>query len=854
MDEEFIRRNFRLVSEPEEIFKRANAFCVDAWGRITGVNASECQLQHIDVFAELNGLQYLDLSLNEIENADPLRNLPSLQAVDLAFNRLDRIDFVLDLAELRFLDARNNRIKRLPSSFADLSLPLLMEYEFQQYGIFLDGNPLGSGFVEALHQGHERVVSYLKSIPDDGNEPSRRSPRRPLASVLLAETAADTVPEPGLGRVRGADRLEAAADADMLATVLMARSTVPPLAVGLFGEWGSGKSFLMALMQERIDELAALKRAGHEGAEAFCGEVRQVRFNAWHFVDTNLWASLAAALFDGLASDSRPDDAAVLLGDLDRARETAMKAREERESLEREVRSLEARVGSSGPGPVPAVSSALRAVRDNPELQEELRVAALQGGETKEETDEIVAAIGNLHGLWQSCTALGLLFRDELLHRYRWRAIAAFIMLWVVVVAVFEVGAVSVVAKLVALLAGFAVLLAPAANGAFLVLRLARHARIAREMPLRERQRKLAAATEAEEKSNQAVSQQERELREIREKGARLQKFVRDRALSSDYTDELGVISKMRRDLEELVSLLPSGAEAGQPAVAGSVADRVPEVERIILYIDDLDRCPGEKVLDVLQAIHLLLAFKLFVVVVGVDSRWLQGSLKAQYGSLLDEPEDYLEKIFQIPFTVKPMSSSLYGDLIKGLTSPTSKSVSSSANNLAKAGSNEIARDGGATLSVHLDGEQSELPPKEDELFLPKPDALVISESEIKLLGSLGPLAPTPRSAKRLVNIYRMLRVSAADANAVGLEPEKNDEYQAVIVLLAIVIGLPELVADIFREINGAADSEDIWVVTDKVPGAGPRLEHLRSHVHVTTIATYRRWVPQVARFSFRAI
>ncbi|MEZ5024500.1 MAG: P-loop NTPase fold protein [Chitinophagales bacterium] len=43
------------------------------------------------------------------------------------------------------------------------------------------------------------------------------------------------------------------------------------------------------------------------------------------------------------------------------------------------------------------------------------------------------------------------------------------------------------------------------------------------------------------------------------------------------------------------------------------------KVERIVLYIDDLDRCPPKKVVEVLQAIHLILAFPLFVVVVGVD-------------------------------------------------------------------------------------------------------------------------------------------------------------------------------------------------------------------------------------------
>lgn len=55
----------------------------------------------------------------------------------------------------------------------------------------------------------------------------------------------------------------------------------------------------------------------------------------------------------------------------------------------------------------------------------------------------------------------------------------------------------------------------------------------------------------------------------------------------------------------------------------------------MILYIDDLDRCPPAKVLEVLEAVHLLLALELFVVVVGVDPRWLQRSLRHQYRDLV---------------------------------------------------------------------------------------------------------------------------------------------------------------------------------------------------------------------------
>jgi hypothetical protein len=45
----------------------------------------------------------------------------------------------------------------------------------------------------------------------------------------------------------------------------------------------------------------------------------------------------------------------------------------------------------------------------------------------------------------------------------------------------------------------------------------------------------------------------ERELAGLRDKGLQLQEFVRERAASSDYRGKLGVISQIRRDLEQLV-------------------------------------------------------------------------------------------------------------------------------------------------------------------------------------------------------------------------------------------------------------------------------------------------------------
>jgi hypothetical protein len=118
-----------------------------------------------------------------------------------------------------------------------------------------------------------------------------------------------------------------------------------------------------------------------------------------------------------------------------------------------------------------------------------------------------------------------------------------------------------------------------------------------------------------------------------------------------------------------------------------------------VLYIDDLDRCTPAQVIDVLQAVHLMLALDLFVVVVGVDPRWLLHSLRDRYRTILsrddgvrvpdradadgggfrDEgfeqmwrttPQDYLEKIFNIPFVLPGLTATEFETMIRKLSAP----------------------------------------------------------------------------------------------------------------------------------------------------------------------------------------
>ena len=109
-----------------------------------------------------------------------------------------------------------------------------------------------------------------------------------------------------------------------------------------------------------------------------------------------------------------------------------------------------------------------------------------------------------------------------------------------------------------------------------------------------------------------------------------MSKFIKDRNASTDYTKHFGTVARARNDFERLADLLKKAKDLREKKTQRETEEELdlPPIDRIILYIDDLDRCPEDKVFAVLQAVHLLLTFPLFVVVVGVDPRWLLHSLK----------------------------------------------------------------------------------------------------------------------------------------------------------------------------------------------------------------------------------
>ena len=82
----------------------------------------------------------------------------------------------------------------------------------------------------------------------------------------------------------------------------------------------------------------------------------------------------------------------------------------------------------------------------------------------------------------------------------------------------------------------------------------------------------------------------------------------------------------------------------------------VGEKGRLVIFVDDLDRCCPPQSLKVLEAIKLFLSAEKCVYIVGMDRGVIEQAIANQYGELKLSGVSYLDKIIQLPFKIPPVS------------------------------------------------------------------------------------------------------------------------------------------------------------------------------------------------------
>jgi hypothetical protein len=120
-------------------------------------------------------------------------------------------------------------------------------------------------------------------------------------------------------------------------------------------------------------------------------------------------------------------------------------------------------------------------------------------------------------------------------------------------------------------------------------------------------------------------------------------------------------------NIDQLAAIFSKEGGAEQPTLQGfrdeyaKLMDDLEGISRVVVLVDDLDRCLPETVVGTLEAIKLFLSVPRMGFVIAADERSVTQAIATRYERTPKPQEmarDYLEKIVQIPLTVPALGES----------------------------------------------------------------------------------------------------------------------------------------------------------------------------------------------------
>ena len=85
------------------------------------------------------------------------------------------------------------------------------------------------------------------------------------------------------------------------------------------------------------------------------------------------------------------------------------------------------------------------------------------------------------------------------------------------------------------------------------------------------------------------------------------------------------------------------------------------DIKRVVVLIDDLDRCQPERIIETLEAIKLFLSVKKTTFIIAADEKVIQYAINKKYPNIdgfnIELDKEYIEKMIQVPIHIPELSS-----------------------------------------------------------------------------------------------------------------------------------------------------------------------------------------------------
>jgi len=196
--------------------------------------------------------------------------------------------------------------------------------------------------------------------------------------------------------------------------------------------------------------------------------------------------------------------------------------------------------------------------------------------------------------------------------------------------------------------------------------------------------------------------------------------------------------------------------------------------KRLIIFIDDLDRCQTTYVIELLEGIQTLFRSAPVVFVVAADRKWLNACYEEVYAKLTDSVnapgkslgELFLEKVFQFSASVPGIPNDLkefYWHNLIGIGAAETRQKLAEARVRAQELVKENKTEGSLLRAVSRSRDKTEIEQRaireQAAIRLASPEVIERTEHNLKPFADL--LELNPRAMKRLVNAYSVNRVTA---------------------------------------------------------------------------------------------
>jgi len=258
----------------------------------------------------------------------------------------------------------------------------------------------------------------------------------------------------------------------------------------------------------------------------------------------------------------------------------------------------------------------------------------------------------------------------------------------------------------------------------------------------------------------------EMQCRTLAVEGHSLHDTIDKRIDSKKYENNLGIVHKVQQDLQRVSDGMLNKRQKkifprGDP--------------RIVLFVDDLDRCDHNAVVKVIEALQLLVRAKLFVAVLAIDPRYVTLALEEYYKHILDPRKppsgmDFLEKIIQIPFRLPGVRQDCVDDFVDSqivVEDDSSQQAHNPVTDAEKPEDNEEDKKPKAkeppkakkTPKANAEPKDESGAAEKSDKALPR-DKIKFTAAEGKMMRETFQLfVVCPRCTRRIINVFKVLPV-----------------------------------------------------------------------------------------------